>query len=163
MNKSAFAFLACLMIALPLQAVEFTPLDKATARQLLDPASHRQPTVVALWSSDCSHCKKNLQLLSTLVKSNPRLRVITLAAEPETAILAPMLDRYSLPGPRYAYGSDNPDAIAYAIDPSWAGELPRSFLFNGRGQKEKVSGVISVQTAEKALGLRFTANNDQAD
>ena len=154
MKKSAFAFLACL-IAMPLQAADFTPLDKATARQLLDPASHRQPTVVALWSSDCSHCKKNLQLLSTLVKSNRRLRVITLAAEPETASLGPLLDRFQLPGPRYAYGSDNPDAIAYAIDPSWAGELPRTFFFNGAGQKEKVSGVISAQMAEKTLGLRF--------
>jgi len=154
MKKSVFAFLACL-IAMPLQAADFTPLDKAAARQLLDPASHRQPTVVALWSSDCSHCKKNLQLLSTLVKSNPRLRVITLAAEPETANLGPLLDRFQLPGPRYAYGSDNPDAIAYAIDPSWAGELPRTFLFNGAGRKEKVSGVISAPMAEKALGLRF--------
>ena len=90
-----------------------------------------------------------------MVKSNKQLRVITVAAEPDSAILGPLLDRYALPGPRYAYGSDNPDAIAYAIDPSWAGELPRTFFFNGAGQKEKVSGVISVQMAEKALGLRF--------
>ena len=154
MTKNLVILLAGLF-ALPLQAADFTPLDKATARQLLDPASHRQPTIVALWSSDCSHCKKNLQMLSALVKSNQKLRVITVAAEPETAVLAPMLERYQLPGPRYAYGSDSPEAIAYAIDPNWAGELPRTFLFNGAGQKEKISGVISRQTAEKALGLRF--------
>lgn len=154
MKKITLAFLFGL-IALPLQAADFTLLNKATAGQLLDPASYHQPTIVTLWSSDCSHCKKNLQVLATLVKSNKRLQVITIAAESETAVLAPMLDRYQLPGPRYAYGSDNPDAIAYAIDPSWAGELPRTFLFNGAGQKEKVSGVISRQMAEKALGLRF--------
>ena len=153
MKKSLPLLLAAFLMS-PAQAADFTPLSKSTAAQLLDPANHRQPTIVTLWSSDCSHCKKNLQLLSTLVKSNKQLRVITVAAEPDSAILGPLLDRFQLPGPRYAYGSDNPDAIAFAIDPSWAGELPRTFLFNGAGQKEKVSGVISAQMAEKAPGLR---------
>ena len=108
MKKSLFLLLAALLLP-SVQAADFTPLNKSTAAQLLDPASHRQPTIVALWSSDCSHCKKNLELLSTLVKSNKQLRVITVAAEPDSAILGPLLDRYALPGPRYAYGSDNPD------------------------------------------------------
>lgn len=137
------------------QSANFVPLDRAGARQLLDPASYRQPTVVTLWSSDCSHCKKNLQLLSTLTKSNKRLRVITVAAEPATVEHVPLLDRYALPGPRYAYGSDNPEAIAYAIDPNWAGELPRTFLFDGKGGQEKLSGVIPQARLEKATGLRF--------
>ena len=66
-----------------------------------------------------------------------------------------MLDRYAIAGPRYAYGNDSPEAIAYAIDPNWAGELPRTFLFNGNGKKEKISGVISPQIAAKATGLNF--------
>lgn len=152
--KNFLIILAC-WLALPLQAAEFTPLDRAAAGKLLDPQSYAQPTVVALWSSDCSHCRKNLELLAKLSKSNKRLQVITIAAEPETAALAPILDRYRLPGARYAYGSGNPDAIAYAIDPTWAGELPRSFLFNGVGGKEKISGVISKPAAEKALGVKL--------
>ncbi|MGE5469548.1 MAG: TlpA family protein disulfide reductase [Bacteroidota bacterium] len=152
--KNFLIILAC-CLTLPLQAAEFTPLDRTTARQLLDPQSHSQPTVVALWSSDCSHCRKNLELLAKLSRSNKRLQVITIAAEPETAALAPILDRYRLPGARYAYGNGNPDAIAYAIDPTWAGELPRSFLFDGIGGKEKISGVISKPAAEKALGVKL--------
>ena len=154
MKKSLLLLLAALLV-LPVQAADFTPLNKSTAAQLLDPASHRQPTIVALWSSDCSHCKKNLELLSTLVKSNKQLRVITVAAEPDSAILGPLLDRYALPGPRYAYGSDNPDAI---VDVNQAfGDLCVAYAGTGLGvgRKEKVSGVISAQFAEKALGLRF--------
>lgn len=143
------------LLALPLQAADFTLLDRSAARQLLDPASHRQPTVVALWSADCSHCKKNLQLLSSLTKSNRRLKVITVAAEPAGAEHGPLIARYALAGPRYAYGSDSPEAIAYAIDPSWAGELPRTFLFDGNGGKAKLSGVLAVDHIEKATGLRF--------
>jgi len=136
-------------------AADFLPLDRAVARQLLNPENHRQPTVVALWSADCGYCKQNLQLLSRLAKSNKRLRVITVAAEPASAQHGPMLSAYALSGARYAYGSDSPEAIAYALDPSWAGELPRTFMFNGAGHQEKVSGVISVATVEKATGLRF--------
>ena len=137
------------------QAADFIALDRQSARRLTEAESHRQPTIVALWSSDCSHCKKNLQLLADLRKANKRLQVITIAAESESPELAPMLDRYAIAGQRYAYGSDSPEAIAYAIDPNWAGELPRTFLFNGNGKKEKVSGVISPQIAAKATGLNF--------
>jgi len=146
----------CFLIAAgPLAAADFTPLDRNTARRLLDPASHKQPTIVALWSSDCNYCKKNLKLFSSLARSNKQLRVITVAAEPETAQLGPILKRYALTGPRYAYGNDSPEAIAYAIDPNWGGELPRTFLFDGTGRKEKIAGVISSQVVEKATGLRF--------
>lgn len=137
------------------QAADFIALDRQTARRLTDADSYRQPTIVALWSSDCSHCKKNLQVLADLRKTNKRLQVITIAAEPESTELAPMLDRYAIAGPRYAYGSDSPEAIAYAIDPNWAGELPRTFLFDGKGKKEKTSGVISQKIAEQTTGLTF--------
>ena len=154
MLRPLLALLA-ILVAAPLQAAGFTPLDRAAARQLVDAGHQRQATIVTLWSSECSHCKKNLQLLANLVKSNPKLRVVTVAAESESAELAPILERYALHGPRYAYGSDNPEAIAYALDPDWAGELPRTYLFNGAGHKEKISGVITQQMAEKATGLRF--------
>lgn len=144
-----------LLAAGPLAAADFTPLDRLAAKKLLSPENHQQATVVALWSSDCNYCKKNLKLLSSLAKNNPKLRVITVAAEPESPQLWPMLKPYALSGPRYAYGTDNPEAIAYAIDPKWGGELPRTFLFDGRGGKETVAGVITAARVEKATGLRF--------
>ena len=129
--------------------------DRAEAQRLLSADKHRQPTVVTLWSSDCGYCKANLKLLSSLTRNNRKLRVITVAAEPENAHLWPMLSRYGLAGPHYAYGSDSPEAIAYAIDPNWGGELPRTFLFDGAGRKERISGVLTAPAIEKATGLRF--------
>lgn len=147
--------LCLLLVAGPLMAAEFTPLDRAAAQRLLSVDSHKQPTVVTLWSSDCNYCKANLKLFSSLARSNKKLRVITVAAEPETPQLWPMLSRYELMGARYAYGNDNPEAIAYAIDPAWGGELPRTILFDGAGRKQSVSGVLSASAVEKATGLRF--------
>ncbi len=144
-----------LLATAPLAAADFTPLDRLTARKLLSPESHPQATIVALWSSDCNYCKQNLKLLSSLAKSNKKLRLITVTAESESAELWPMLKPYALSGPRYAYGNDNPEAIAYAIDPTWGGELPRTFLFDGRGGRVVVAGVVSAAAVEKATGLRF--------
>lgn len=155
MKKILSLLLSVLLVtglALPSHAAPFAQLDRAAAKQLLDPTKHQQPTIVALWSSDCSHCKKNLQVLSSALRHNKQLRVIMVAVEPETSVLGPILDRNQISGPRYAYGSDNPDAIAYAIDPAWAGELPRTYLFNGKGGKEGVSGVLTTQVMDKALG-----------
>lgn len=142
---------SCLAVALPAGAADFTPLDRQRARALSDPGQHRQPTIVALWAADCSHCKKNLSLFASMARSDKRLRVITVAAEPATPALGPLLDQYNLPGPRYAYGNDAPEALAYALDPAWAGELPRTFLFDGKGREKRISGVLNPEDARRAV------------
>lgn len=146
--------LAALVFSASSAAACFELLDRAAARSLVDPQSHRQPTIVALWSSECVHCKKNLRLFAEMARADKRLRIVTVAAEPESPALAPILDKLKLPGARYAYGSEAPEAIAYALDPTWAGELPRTFLLDGKGGKEKLSGVIDREKAAAILGRR---------
>jgi thiol-disulfide isomerase/thioredoxin len=136
-RKKAFAFFRCHDASTPPRRSSgrgrltggsgFTPLDRAEAQRLLSADKHRQPTVVTLWSSDCGYCKANLKLLSSLTRNNRKLRVITVAAEPENAHLWPMLSRCGLAGPHHAYGSDSPEAIAYAIDLTGAASCPVRF------------------------------------
>lgn len=123
-------------------AASFALLDRPAAKALSDPARYTTPTIVALWSSDCSHCKKNLELFARLVRTEPRLRLITVATEADFAGLAAPLDRLQVPGVRYAYGDDAPEALAYALDASWRGELPRTLFFDGHGGKTAVSGGV---------------------
>lgn len=153
MKKLLFA-LAALAFAGAAGAAGFTLLDRAAARSLADPQTHRQPTIVALWSSECVHCKKNLRLFAEMAQADKRLRVVTVAAEAESPALAPILDGLKLTGARYAYGDDAPEAIAFALDPTWAGELPRTFLLDGKGGMKKLSGVVDREKAVAALGRR---------
>ena len=134
-------------------ASSFVLLDRHAARALTDPARYAVPTIVALWSSDCGHCKKNLELFARLVKAEPRLRLITVATEAEAEGLSAPLDRLSVPGLRYAYGSDAPEALAYALDPRWRGELPRTLFFDGRGGKTIISGVVDETVVRKSLNV----------
>lgn len=136
------------------QAGGFEPLDRATARSLMSASSHQQATVIALWSYDCSHCKKNLAQLAQLARQYPKLKIISIATEPASDELQRRLDTAKLPGERYAYGSESPDALAYALDPDWHGELPRTFLFDGRGGKVAFSGVQSPALIRQRLGLK---------
>lgn len=128
-------------------------LDKPRARSLGQAAGHARPTVVALWSSDCGHCKKNLGMLATLAKKEKGVRLVSVATEPAAPLHKTLLDGIGLPGERYAYGSDAPEALAYALDPAWRGELPRTLLFDGKGGRLAVSGVLDEARARKALGL----------
>lgn len=137
----------------PAGAADFVALDRAGARALVDPAAAGQPTVIALWASDCVHCKKNFRRLADLSRSNRDLRVVTVATEPGSAELARLLEAAGVKGPRYAYGSDAPEALAYALDPAWRGELPRTLLLDGKGGRVAVSGVLDEAALRGPLGL----------
>lgn len=145
----------CLVMAasLALAGEPFRTLDRDGARALADANAHAVPTIVALWSSDCVHCKRNLGLFVRMAKRNPRLRLITVAVEPPSAALSEPLDRLRVPGARYAYGQDAPEALAYALDPKWHGELPRTLFFDGRGNRTAISGVADEGKTREALGL----------
>lgn len=132
----------------PFQAVE-----REGARALVDAQAHALPTIVALWSSDCVHCKRNLGLFARMARRDARLRLITVAVEPLSPALSGPLDRLGVSGPRYAYGQDAPEALAYALDPKWHGELPRTLFFDGRGNRTAISGVVDERKTREALGL----------
>ena len=146
------AILLALCAAAP--AADFTPLDRGAARALLAHRDTAQPTVVALWASDCSYCKQNLRTLAGLARTHPRLRIVTVAAERPSALTQPELDKTGVPGERYAYADDVPEALAYAIDPNWRGELPRTYLFDARGGVQAVSGTIDAAGFRTALKLK---------
>lgn len=140
-------------VALAAAAAGFQPLDRIAAARVANPATHAAPTIVALWSSECVHCKKNLQLFAELARMQPGLVLVTVAVEPAFDGLAEPLDRLAVPGVRFAYGSESPEALGYAIDAKWRGELPRTLLFDGRGGKTAVSGLLTEERVRAALAL----------
>ncbi len=145
--------LACVASAAAAFAASFVALDRKSARTLTDGTTHTAPTIVALWSTDCPHCKTNLGLFADMVKADPRLRLITVAVEPLSTEVATSLDRIRVPGVRYVYGADAPEAIAFALDPKWRGELPRTLFFDGHGNRIAISGAVDIAGTRKSLGL----------
>jgi hypothetical protein len=87
-----------------------------------------------------------------MVKADTSRRLITVALEPLSAEVA-SLDRIKVPGKRYVYGTDAPETIAFALDPKWRGELPRTLLFDGHGKRVAISGAVDRASTRKSLGL----------
>ena len=131
-------------------------LDRARAEALSNPDTHTAPTIVALWSSECTHCKKNLLLFGRMARDLPGLRLVTVATEPLSNAQAGPLDQFGVTGPRYAYGPEMPEALAHALDPQWYGELPRTLFFDGRSGRIAVSGVVDEAYTLQALGISVT-------
>ncbi|MCK9983593.1 MAG: hypothetical protein AzoDbin1_00065 [Azoarcus sp.] len=144
----------CWCVAAACGATEFQALDRAAATRIVDPSRHTVPTIVALWSSECVHCKKNLKLFAEMVKADRRFRLVTVAVEPQFAGLAEPLDLLAVPGQRFAYGAESPEALGYALDSKWRGELPRTIFFDGKGGKTALSGVVTEATVRSSLGLQ---------
>src|SRR5690625_7340115 len=57
-------------------------LDRATASLLVDADRYSQPTVVTLWSLDCSHCKRYSEELGELSRGDDQVQISTVAVEP---------------------------------------------------------------------------------
>ena len=141
-------------VAAACSATEFQTLDRAAAARVVNPSNHTVPTIVALWSSECVHCKKNLKLFAEMVKADRRFRLVTVAVEPQFAGLAEPLDQLAMPGQRFAYGAESPEALGYALDSKWRGELPRTIFFDGKGGKTALSGIVTEATVRSSLGLQ---------
>ncbi len=143
----------CLITSLAVAQAPIEALNKAQARLLVDPSQHQQPTLLTLWSLECAYCKKNLTQFGELLRQYPNIQLLTLASEPATDEHAALLQKLALPGRHFAYGNEAPEALAFTIDPNWRGELPRTLLFDGKGGRQALSGVIAPQRALQLLGL----------
>ncbi|HLF98292.1 MAG TPA: hypothetical protein VI457_14210 [Methylococcaceae bacterium] len=104
-----------------------------------------KPFLLVLWSLDCSVCMKELDTWSGLLKKQPKLNLVLISTDaPELAgEAAAVLEMRGLGAAEswiFAEG-DSPE-LRYAVDPSWYGELPRSYFYEANGQRRAVSGAI---------------------
>ena len=134
-------------------AGQVLPLDRQQAAELVRVEQYRTPTLIALWSLSCNYCKENLAQLRKVQQRHPRLQLISVASEPLSPEHSALLKQFALKGKHYAYGEDSPEALAFALDPRWHGELPRSLLYDGRGGYRALSGLLSAEQIEQLLDL----------
>jgi hypothetical protein len=73
--------------------------------------------------------------------------VVSIATDPATKApeLRERLAELGLESSAFAFGSASIEALRYAIDPLWTGEKPRSYRYSASGQREAISGVLSVE------------------
>jgi hypothetical protein len=112
-----------------------------------------QPQVVLVWSLDCSYCEPSFEALAGAQRRG--LKVVTIATDPAddqeaTALIRKKLAKSGLHAETWAFGPAPAEQLRHAIDPTWRGEMPRSYWFDGKGQVRAYSGLI---TAERVAAM----------
>ena len=110
-------------------------------------ASHAgKPFILSLWSVNwCGHCITELTMLGELAKSDKHLPVVLVSVDsPEFAEpIQQTLKRLGLSDMEsWVFDDPIPERLRAAIDPSWQGELPRTYLYDPTHQRETIAGVL---------------------
>ena len=129
-------------------------------RQILE--THKnQPFVLIIWSLTCSSCLKDMENLDTLHKNNPRLELVMLSTDElsDTENIEAMLEQHHLADvENWVFADENTQKLRFEIDPSWYGEMPKTYFFDKHHHRTGVSGVLSKQEFSEHVA-KITDNN----
>lgn len=113
-----------------------------------------QPFILVIWSITCSSCLKEMELLKSLHKNHPDLKIVMLATDDNSAIpeIKTLLNKHELTDTEnWVFDSNDPQKLRFEIDPSWYGELPRTYFLDASHQREGISGVLNQTDYEDRL------------
>ncbi|WP_082878117.1 redoxin domain-containing protein [Methylobacillus sp. MM3] len=140
------SLLALLLLAQSVMAADLKPFHPAS-RTAIEQAHAGQPFVLAFWSVDCAYCPEEIRHLGALVRKRPDIRLVLVSVDgmEMKSEVGTKLAEY-LPdgkGERWIFAADDPDRLYFAIDRKWHGELPRTYFYDGKGDVQGRSGVVS--------------------
>lgn len=121
------------------------PFNPGSYQQILSEKTN-QGFMLVIWSLDCPTCIKDMELLSSIHKSRPELKIVMLSTDEPSAQadVQQLLEKYQLADlENWIFASDNSQKLRYEIDPSWYGEMPRTYFFSASHQREGVSGALT--------------------
>lgn len=110
--------------------------------------------VLSLWSIDCAPCRVELKLLGELKKREPDFPLVVISTDPieNREEAADILDDYGLKDiATWMFADAFVERLRYSVDPTWHGELPRSYFFRADNRIESHSGVLTPEQLEGFL------------
>jgi thiol-disulfide isomerase/thioredoxin len=107
-----------------------------------------QPVVVHFWGITCGPCLVEMPRWGKLAAARKDLRLVLIAADPlpqRMEDVVTTLDRAGLAGTEsWAFTDRFSERLRYEIDPTWAGELPRTELIDANGKISVLAGVADL-------------------
>ncbi|MCW8879324.1 MAG: hypothetical protein OQJ89_12270 [Kangiellaceae bacterium] len=103
--------------------------------------------LMVLWSLDCPPCFKELELIGTLAKKQPNLPITIFNVDQDIdvdEVYQEISSKYGLSLlPHFFISEEQYEQVKYALDPTWYGELPRSYFIKKDGVWVGKSGLLS--------------------
>lgn len=150
MNMTRILSAALLIIASQLSFAETKTIRGfyfGSYQQILT-EKNNQAFMLVIWSLDCSTCIKDMELLSSIHKNRPELKIVMLSTDEQSASgdIQKLMEKYHLADvENWVFANDNAQKLRYEIDPSWYSELPRTYFFSASHQREGVSGALKLE------------------
>ena len=153
-HRSGLAVLALctwLLAFIPVVQADVQFFDTSSLKKI-EAAHQGEAFILGFWSAGCTHCPAELRTLGALSRRYPALKIVLVAAD--TPADAPLLgqlaadyglDRHA----QWVFADTQPERLRMAIDRRWFGELPRTYFYDARHQREGRSGVIPAEELER--------------
>ncbi len=119
-------------------------LDENAYQSILQ-ASHTQPFLIVFWSLDCPPCIEELATLRRFHRDYPQKKIIFISIDSvqQIAEIETLMEQYGLQNLQQWVFSENKRRLRYSIDPSWYGEVPRSYFYLPSHPGRAFSGRLS--------------------
>jgi thiol-disulfide isomerase/thioredoxin len=121
-----------------------------------------KPTVIHFWGLTCGPCLVELPQWGRFAAERPDLRLVLVAADPlpqDPERLHATLDRAGLGQVEsWSFTDRFYERLRYEIDPSWAGELPRTVMIDRAGKTTILPGVADLGEVRAWLESQSRSN-----
>jgi thiol-disulfide isomerase/thioredoxin len=129
----------------------------------IESAYRGQPFVVSLWSITCPPCLYELDLLGQWRKENLDIPLVLISTDGQDAaaeVIRKLQEANLATADNWIFADDYVEKLRFQIDPAWHGELPRSYLYMSTGQRQAISGALSLK---KLLDWRAHASTTSSE
>lgn len=136
------AILILLTAAAAVGADSLRPLGRGAFEGLVEGRS-QEPFLLVLWSTDCPPCLKEFQVFSELRQAGRDLPVVLVSTDglARKDSVVSILQKFGLQDlENWVFADPNSERLRYEIDPSWYGEMPRSYFYAADGSRTGLSG-----------------------
>jgi thiol-disulfide isomerase/thioredoxin len=149
--------LVCVSTASAMENVR--PFTAGSFSQVLT-ARQGKPFILVLWSLDCQYCPTELKILSELKRSHPGLDVVLISTDTigDAPQLVARTDSYGMGKiEQWVFAEDVPERLRLEIDSRWYGEVPRTYFYDEKHQREVKSGLVNKKVFEDWLSRNMTS------
>lgn len=129
------------------------PFTQGSLARVLE-ARQGKPFILMLWSLECQYCPAELKMLSELKRSNPKMDVVLIATDTVSDVLQ-LKARAQSYGvgeiEQWVFAEDMPERLRMEIDGRWYGEVPRTYFYDRKHQREVKTGLVNKKFFEDWL------------
>jgi len=146
MKRDLLPYLLCvaLLMLAPLAAAEMKLSDfKVESYKKIVARYQGSSFLMVLWSVDCPPCIEELSILGKFHQLHPEANLVMISTDDKyhKNDIQQLMHEHSLDDIQQWVFSGVPlQAIRYAIDPTWYGELPRSYFHHKQHKRQVKSG-----------------------